>query len=91
MNQPHDRVTLIREALATLKPSDLNIQDNSYQHAGHEGAKSGGGHFSVQITSPLFTGKSSVQRHQMVYAALGNLMHSEIHAVSIAAKAPDEG
>lgn len=89
MNQT--RVDMIREKLTTaLTPTRLEIQDDSAKHAGHEGARGGGGHFNVQIVSAEFSGKSLVERHRMVYGALGDAMQSEIHALSIQAKTPDE-
>ncbi len=66
------------------------MRDDSHLHAGHEGAKSGGGHFSVMVVTPRFLGKNHVQRHQMVYQALGDMMKKEIHALSIRALTPDE-
>ncbi|HKK06312.1 MAG TPA: BolA family protein [Gammaproteobacteria bacterium] len=85
------RVAMIRERLTeALAPVSLEIQDDSHRHAGHAGARSGGGHFNVQITSEAFAGKSLIQRHRMVYEALGDAMQSEIHALSIKASTPDE-
>lgn len=88
----NDRVTMIRERLnAAFAPSTLDIQDDSAKHAGHAGARSGGGHFNVQIVSTAFAGKPLVERHRMVYAALGDAMRENvIHALSIQAKTPDE-
>lgn len=87
-----ERVELIRTALEQgLKPEQLDILDDSAAHAGHAGARqSGGGHFTVQIVADAFTGKSKVQRHQMIYQALGALMQTEIHALSIKAFSPSE-
>jgi len=86
-----NRVSLIETALTqALKPTLLNVQDDSQAHRGHAGAASGGGHFIVNIVSPVFEGKSAVQRHRMVYEALGNLMQTDIHAVNIIAKTPTE-
>lgn len=86
-----NRVAMIREKLtAAFAPSDLDIEDDSAQHAGHAGARSGGGHFNVRIVSAEFSGKSLVERHRMVYAALGDAMQSAIHALSIQAKSPEE-
>ena len=81
---------LIREKLAALAPESIEVEDDSAQHAGHEGAKGGGGHYSVTLVSPQFAGKPLQARHRMVYAALGSLMHREIHALAIRAYAPDE-
>jgi BolA protein len=86
-----ERVEMIRERLTeALQPAELDIQDDSAKHAGHEGAKGGGGHFNVRIISPAFGGKNLLERHRMVYDALGDAMQSEIHALSIQAKTPDE-
>lgn len=89
--QESTRVRLIRERLdAALAPLDLEIEDVSHEHAGHEGARSGGGHFNLLIVAEAFRGKRSVQRHRMIYAALGGAMRQEIHALSIRAYSPDE-
>lgn len=89
MEQPKDRLNLIRSALLALNPTVLSIHDDSHLHKNHVGAK-GGGHFSIYIVSQNFENKTAVQRHQMIYDALGNLMNTEIHAVSITAKTPNE-
>lgn len=87
-----ERVDRIRSALqSALQPERLDIVDDSAAHAGHTGAmQSGGGHFSAFIVSNAFAGKSAVQRHQLVYKALGELMQTDIHALAIKALAPDE-
>jgi len=86
-----ERVETIRERLtAALAPSVLDIVDDSAKHAGHAGAQSGGGHFVVSLVSDAFAGKSLIQRHRMVYDALGEMMQNDIHALSIQAKSPDE-
>lgn len=85
------RVAMIRARLhAALAPSMLEIVDDSHKHAGHAGAQAGGGHFTVTLVAAAFTGKSLLQRHRMVYDALGSAMHSDIHALSIRAYTPDE-
>lgn len=88
----NDRVAMIRERLtAAFAPSSLDIQDDSAKHAGHAGARSGGGHYNVNIVASAFAGKPLIERHRMVYAALGDAMRENvIHALSIQAKAPDE-
>ena len=85
------RVALIRDRLTDLfAPRSLNIIDESARHAGHASA-GGGGHFVVEIVSDAFAGKSSIQRHRMVYDALGDAMQAnEIHALSIKASTPAE-
>jgi BolA protein len=80
----------IREKLAALEPQSIDLLDESGLHAGHPGAAGGGGHFRLAIASPHFQGKSVQERHRMIYAALGTLMGSRIHALSIRALAPDE-
>ena len=86
-----DRAALIHERLtAALAPEQIAIVDESAQHAGHAGARSGGGHFAVTLVSSAFNGKGLLERHRIVYAALGDLMQREIHALSIKAYASDE-
>lgn len=81
---------LIKERLSTLEPESLEIVDESSRHAGHEGAKSGGGHYRLTIVSRQFEGKPAQARHRMVYDALGGMMRKEIHALAISAYAPEE-
>ena len=80
----------IRERLAALEPQSLDLLDESDRHAGHAGAAAGGSHFRLTIISPRFAGHDKLARHRMIYAALGPLMHREIHALAIRAFAPDE-
>jgi BolA protein len=80
----------IREQLAALEPLVIDIADDSALHAGHAGARSGGGHYRMTIVSSQFTGKATMARHRLVYHALGTLMKHEIHALSITAKTPEE-
>ncbi len=86
-----DRPERIRALLeAALAPTHLQIVDESARHAGHEGARDGGGHYLVEIVSEAFAGQSLLQRHRTVYKALGDMMQNEIHALSITARTPDE-
>jgi BolA protein len=80
----------IQERLATLAPESLEILDESAAHAGHEGARGGGGHYRLVIVSAQFAGKSVQARHRMVYDALGALMSKDIHALAIKAYSPGE-
>lgn len=80
----------IQQHLAALAPESLEIVDESSKHAGHEGAKSGGGHYWITIVSRQFQGKSTMARHRMVYTALSGMMSQEIHALSIKACTPEE-
>ena len=85
-----DRVQRIRERLEQLAPSELLIVDESHKHAGHEGARDGRGHFRVRIVAAAFGGKSLLARHRRIYAALGDLMQTDIHALALDARAPEE-
>jgi BolA protein len=86
-----DRISMIRERLTrTLEPTRLDIIDQSAAHAGHEGAKSGGGHYVITIVAAAFAGLPLLKRHRLIYAAMGEAMKDEIHALSIRAYAPDE-
>lgn len=86
-----ERVEMIRERLTNcLQPTELDIVDESAKHAGHAGAASGGGHFIVTITASAFQDKTLIQRHRLVYDAVDDIMHREIHALSIQARTPEE-
>ncbi|MEE9493936.1 MAG: BolA family protein [Gammaproteobacteria bacterium] len=86
-----ERVELINNRLTEMfSPVTLEIIDESAKHAGHAGARSGGGHFLVNIVSDAFQDKSLIQRHRLIYDALGDAMQSEIHALSIKANTPTE-
>ena len=86
-----DRVARIRAALeVAFSPQLLDVVDDSHKHAGHAGARDGRGHFSVEIVSPVFAGMSPLARHRAVYAALGKMMETDIHALSIRAGTPGE-
>lgn len=78
-----------RRLRAALDPIELNLQDDSAQHAGHAGAREGG-HYSVSIVSASFTGLNKVARHRLVYHSLGELMQQGIHALAVQARAPGE-
>jgi len=81
---------LIREQLAVLSPTLVEIDDDSHRHAGHAGAASGGGHYNLYVISAQFQGLAPVARHRLVYAVLALLMRREIHALSINALTPEE-
>ena len=74
-----------------LRPIRLDIVDESDRHAGHAGARPGGEtHYRLNIVSPAFVGKIRVERHRMVNALLAAEFASGLHALAIAAAAPDE-
>ena len=83
-------VETLRQRLAVLEPLQVDIIDDSHRHAGHAGARDGGGHYRLAIVAPVFAGKRTMERHRLVYDAAGDLMKQKIHALSISAKAPDE-
>lgn len=83
-------IGLIEQRLATLAPELVELYDESGEHVGHAGAQTGGGHYQLLIVSPRFEGQSRVARHRLVYAALGEMMQKEIHALAITALTPLE-
>lgn len=86
-----ERVALIRSRLeAAFSPDELEVVDDSHRHVGHAGARDGRGHFEVRILSRRFAGKRTIERHRMIYAALGPLMQSDIHALGLVALSPDD-
>jgi len=88
---PVERMSEIRQRLETaFEPQSLDVEDDSHKHAGHAGAKGGLGHFNVMIVSPAFNGMKVLARHRAVYAALGEMMQTDIHALAIDAVASDE-
>lgn len=85
------RVERIRAALqAAFQPQALEVVDDSHKHAGHAGARDGRGHFAVKIVSPAFAGMAPLARHRAVYAALGEMMQTDIHALQIVARTSEE-
>lgn len=88
----HDtRIERMRARLqAALAPSVLDLGDDSAKHAGHPGAASGGGHYTVKIVSSRFEGLKLVMRHRLVYDSVHDMMPTEIHALAITALAPSE-
>ena len=83
------RVAKIEALLtAAFSPAHLLVKDQSHLHAGHEGARDGGGHFDVTIVAEAFAGKRPLARHRMVYDALASMMQTDIHALRIDASEP---
>ncbi len=81
-----ERIERMRAALQSLAPLSLDVRDDSHRHAGHEGARDGRGHFAVEIVSDAFAGLAPLARHRRVYAALGEMMETDIHALQIRAR-----
>ena len=71
-------------------PEHLDVVDDSHRHAGHAGAADGRGHFTVLVASAKFAGLGTLRRHRLVYEAVGDMMSTDIHALSIQAVAPGE-
>lgn len=80
----------MQQLLQALTPTAIDIIDDSALHAGHVGARDGGGHYRLNIVSAQFSGKKTMERHRIVHAVLAELMPTKIHALSINAKAPDD-
>ena len=78
----------MKQRLAVLSPSEISIGDDSALHAGHAGARDGGGHYRLRIVAACFAGKSPLSRHRVVHDALGDMMQKEIHALVIQALPP---
>ena len=83
---PEQRASKIRTLLEQgFTPESLEVEDESYKHVGHEGARDGRGHFRVLIVSDIFAEMNLLQRHRSVYKALGEMMSTDIHALNIEA------
>jgi BolA protein len=85
-----DIATTLRARLAALSPAVIEIRDDSAAHVGHAGAASGGGHFSLVIVSEQFSGQNRLARHRAVLDRVGDLIPHPVHALAIAAYAPEE-
>jgi BolA protein len=85
-----DRIEQMTAMLSALQPVKVEIIDDSHKHAGHAGARDGGGHYRLNIVSAQFAGKPTVARHRMIYSALGEMMKQDIHALNITASTPEE-
>lgn len=86
-----ERIEKMRKLLvATFEPLECQLTDDSHLHAGHAGAASGAGHYTVRIVSERFIGVNRIARHRLVYDCLRDMMPGEIHALNIVAVAPSE-
>ena len=91
MMPPDQRIAHMKALLAaSLAPVECQVEDESALHAGHAGAASGGGHYRLRLVSSRFEGQPRVARHRLVYDALHDMMHSDIHALAITALTPTE-
>ncbi len=86
-----NRTEMIRQRLQeALAPEMLEIEDESHLHAGHAGARDGRGHFRVMIVAPVFTNRTKIERHRLVFDPLSDLMRTDIHALTLQTFSPDE-
>jgi BolA protein len=86
-----DRSERLRARLqAALTPASIEIVDDSHKHAGHAGARDGRGHFSIRVVAERFRGLRALARHRLIYDAAGDLLDTDIHALSIKALTPEE-
>jgi BolA family transcriptional regulator, general stress-responsive regulator len=90
MGHPETAALIESKLRAALNPTEFQIVDESHLHAGHAGARGGGGHFRVRIVSQQFQGQNRLARQRAVYGALGTMMEKEIHALSMACLSPEE-
>lgn len=74
----------------TFAPTELSLTDESHLHAGHAGARGGGGHYRVRLVSARFAGLGLVDRHRAVYACLAAEMRGAVHALALTTLAPGE-
>jgi BolA protein len=86
-----DREARLRERLETrFRPTFLHILDESHLHAGHTGAADGRGHYRIKILAAAFQGLTPLARHRLVYAAVADMLETDIHALAIEALPPLE-
>ncbi|MBT8051506.1 MAG: BolA family transcriptional regulator [Gammaproteobacteria bacterium] len=90
MNPKVRKAEIVKRLNDAFEPETLGVEDESYLHKGHEGAKDGRGHFRVLIIAEAFTGKNLLDRHRMIYRVLDEMMRIDIHALAIDAWAPEE-
>lgn len=90
MNPLERKKEITRRLKEAFEPETLGVEDESYLHEGHEGAKDGRGHFRVLIITDAFEGKTMIERHRMIYRVLDEMMRLDIHALAIDAWSPGE-
>ena len=90
MNPQERKKEITRLLSEAFDPETLGVEDESYLHEGHEGAKDGRGHYRVLIIASVFEDKSMIERHRMIYRVLDDMMRLDIHALAIDAWTPDE-
>ncbi len=91
MNKHQQTSQMIERALREWGAESVSVTDNSHLHVGHEGAKSGGGHFAVSVVASDFAGMNRLKRHRLVHKQVQELWHNgRIHALEVDALTPEE-
>ncbi|MFZ6774185.1 BolA family protein [Undibacterium sp. SXout7W] len=90
MSNPNRYDKIITRLKETFDPVVCQLTDDSASHAGHAGASTGAGHYILKIVCQQFEGLNRISRHRLVYDSVGDMMHTEIHALSIIALSPSE-
>lgn len=90
MNPKVRKAEIIKRLNEAFEPETLGVEDESYMHKGHEGAKDGRSHFRVLIIADAFENKNLIDRHRMIYRVLDEMMRIDIHALAIDAWSPEE-
>ncbi len=84
------KATIERKLKSDLHAIHVEVEDETWKHAGHAGAATGGGHFTVLVVSPKFVGLNSLDRRRLVFSVLQSEMQGEIHALTVRAVPPSE-
>lgn len=91
MKKHQETCDFIEQALKEWGANEVKVTNNSHQHIGHEGAKSGGGHFAVTVVASHFDGLNRLKRHRMVHQQVKELWdNGRIHALEVEALTPEE-
>ncbi len=84
------KAAIERKMKTDLDAIHVEVEDESWKHAGHAGAASGGGHFTLVVVSPKFEGLNPLDRRRLVFSVLYPEMRGEIHALTVRTLSPSE-
>jgi BolA protein len=84
------KAAIERKIITDLDAIHIEVEDESWKHAGHAGAAAGGGHFTLVVVSPKFEGLNPLDRRRLVFSVLQSEMQGEIHALTVRAMSPSE-